>query len=527
MKNRCVIYLNNIKYKYVFNVVLLVIVGPMISCAQTIIGGTSGDSTALLDLQSNHKGLLLPRLTSDQRSLIVNPAEGLMIYNTTLGCLEINTGSAGTAEWTCLSGVAKVSSFNCSSTSSSGVLVAGIGVDEGVSSSISYSGGNNGSYGEQVVGSMGVTGLFAVLRPGKVNNGEGILTYSITGVPSEPGIASFDVGLGSQRCILQLLVVEDGPRIDCESISVVGTVVENIATSGVSISVSYMSGAAGMYQNQTAYSVGVIGLTASTSSGTYADGGGNLIFSVTGTPVGSGIASFQLELEEQICQVHIRVISSAACGAVVSSDGTWKEFMCHNLGANYATNPLVPSWELIGNYYQWGRNPNCFGRDGIDDANPCQTPVYGAAAPWGIFQSYDNLGGIVGWSTDFATNDSWSETFKTEVDPCPTGFRLPTKSDWDGVVNGSLNTRTYVGSWAASSTNYSSGVKLGTSLFLPSSGFRNANNGILSSRGEFGYYWSSSPSTNYNAWVMIFNSSNVYMNNYIRTNGFSVRCVSE
>lgn len=48
------------------------------------IGTTKPDKSALLDLSSNAKGLLIPRMTLSQRSNIVNPATGLMIYQTDL-----------------------------------------------------------------------------------------------------------------------------------------------------------------------------------------------------------------------------------------------------------------------------------------------------------------------------------------------------------------------------------------------------------------------------------------------------------
>ena len=67
--------------------------------SQNIIGAQTGNPTAILDLQSTDKGLLIPRLTSDERSAITNPAPGLMIFNTTLNCLEINLGSSGSPDW--------------------------------------------------------------------------------------------------------------------------------------------------------------------------------------------------------------------------------------------------------------------------------------------------------------------------------------------------------------------------------------------------------------------------------------------
>ena len=43
------------------------------------------DASAMLDVKSAGKGLLIPRMTTAQRTAIVSPAEGLMVYDTDLG----------------------------------------------------------------------------------------------------------------------------------------------------------------------------------------------------------------------------------------------------------------------------------------------------------------------------------------------------------------------------------------------------------------------------------------------------------
>lgn len=44
------------------------------------IGTTAPDKSAVLDIQSNDKGLLIPRLTQDQMNTIANPATGLLVF---------------------------------------------------------------------------------------------------------------------------------------------------------------------------------------------------------------------------------------------------------------------------------------------------------------------------------------------------------------------------------------------------------------------------------------------------------------
>ena len=53
------------------------------------IGTNTPDLSAKLEVSSNNSGFLPPRMTTTERNGIINPAVGLMIYNTTSDCLEV------------------------------------------------------------------------------------------------------------------------------------------------------------------------------------------------------------------------------------------------------------------------------------------------------------------------------------------------------------------------------------------------------------------------------------------------------
>jgi chitinase len=68
-----------------------------ISCAAQVGISTDGsvpDNSAALDIKSTQKGLLIPRMTETQIFSIVNPATGLIVYNTTTNCVNYFTGLA-------------------------------------------------------------------------------------------------------------------------------------------------------------------------------------------------------------------------------------------------------------------------------------------------------------------------------------------------------------------------------------------------------------------------------------------------
>ena len=52
--------------------------------------GSSPDASSMLDVKSNTKGLLIPRMTTAQRTAITSPSDGLIVYDTDLGSLCIN-----------------------------------------------------------------------------------------------------------------------------------------------------------------------------------------------------------------------------------------------------------------------------------------------------------------------------------------------------------------------------------------------------------------------------------------------------
>jgi hypothetical protein len=71
--------------------------------AQVGIGTNTPDNSAMLEIQTNDRGILFPRLTSAQRSSIANPATGLYVFDTNTnslwyynGALWINTVSEST-----------------------------------------------------------------------------------------------------------------------------------------------------------------------------------------------------------------------------------------------------------------------------------------------------------------------------------------------------------------------------------------------------------------------------------------------
>jgi hypothetical protein len=56
--------------------------------------GAEADNSAILDISSTSQGLLIPRMTTEQRNNINAPATSLLIFNTTINCFEAYVNNA-------------------------------------------------------------------------------------------------------------------------------------------------------------------------------------------------------------------------------------------------------------------------------------------------------------------------------------------------------------------------------------------------------------------------------------------------
>ena len=121
---------------------------------------------------------------------------------------------------------------------------------------------------------------------------------------------------------------------------------------------------------------------------------------------------------------------------------------------------------------------------------------------------------------------SESAPVKTEYDPCPEGWRVPTYAELDELSNNYSSWTTadngQIGRWFSGPNSYTATVP---QVFFPAAGDRSYYDGNAYYRGDSSRYWSSRPN-NASAKTLSFSSiSSVYMGSGSRANGYSVRCV--
>jgi uncharacterized protein (TIGR02145 family) len=143
----------------------------------------------------------------------------------------------------------------------------------------------------------------------------------------------------------------------------------------------------------------------------------------------------------------------------------------------------------------------------------------------------DSYSNTPGWQAKDYQNDYQDWTIARN--PCPSGWRVPTRVEWDAVIHYNAQKHYVDGIVITGSTGWdiddiNNVIKLGDYLYLPAAGDRDSSNGLLGQRGYNGLYWSSSANDKANYMLFSSGTSTVYnLSNILqRRYGYSVRCVS-
>lgn len=199
-----------------------------------------------------------------------------------------------------------------------------------------------------------------------------------------------------------------------------------------------------------------------------------------------------------------------------------------------------------GKLYQWGRKYGQGYGGELYDVNMNQIGTYSDAvlpvidkAPVSISVGNDLNNANRFYITTINENWNWASSsssdlwnfndeslpIKTEYDPCPDGWRVPSYAELDQLVQNSLE-------WSVNSFGQE-GLSIkasdGLEVFLPASGCISQHDGNGERRGFNGYYFSSLQWASFKgyAWLLSFYPDNVYINTASRACGCSIRCVQE
>jgi uncharacterized protein (TIGR02145 family) len=172
-----------------------------------------------------------------------------------------------------------------------------------------------------------------------------------------------------------------------------------------------------------------------------------------------------------------------------------------------------------GKYYQWGRKDGqSYGTSNRKSANS---------------DSYSNPD-----KDTYYTNWNFSEDWTGDNNPCPDGWRVPTKDELSALrQHYKKYGYTPRGTWFSGAVEYSHGVS--NAIFLDAAGCNIPSGAGYQQNNEVGYYWTSTidGDNREKNYVLSFNSTltsnstpgiNTYYTEYNskgRTSGCTIRCV--
>jgi uncharacterized protein (TIGR02145 family) len=549
------------------------------------IGTNTPNASAILELASTTKGFLLPRLTSAQRGAISNPVAGLTVYCT--DCIvDSSTGQISFydgSNWTfsALTTVPNAPTIGAVTAGNSQATVAYTApTNNGGSGIFSYTAKSNpgnvtGTLSQSGSGSIDVVGLYNgtdytfTVTANNANgaslasDASGIVTPEAT-VPDAPtnviatggnaqatiSYTAPDFDGGSAITSYTATSNPDGftgtlSQSGSGSITVVGltnyteytfsvtakntkgdsaaTVSNAVTPPSFPSAPTIVTVTAGSGQAKVAYTApsnnGGSPITSytATASSTAPDVDVTLSQEGSGTIIVGGLTNgTDYSFTVSATNVNGTGVASAPSGGVTPSvvdpsyvysndSGGVYTFSSHNLGADTSLDPHTPVEGLNGDYYQWGR----------------YAPAANVNA---VISTWGSQGGT-------SVNGNWTPGTKETEDPCPAGFRVPSKVEWTAVNSYNTVSRTGI-PWSTGATVFGNALHYGPdgsikTLTLPATGFRSSTIGVLYYRGSLGYYRSSTENGG-NAYSLFFDSSNVDpAKDNPRANGFSVRCIAE
>lgn len=173
-----------------------------------------------------------------------------------------------------------------------------------------------------------------------------------------------------------------------------------------------------------------------------------------------------------------------------------------------------------GKLYQWGRKYGQ-GYNSDDASYPSGSNLLNTQVSSELGNSQTNEykyyygEGQSNWCNDNSDATEWA----SENNPCPDGWRLPTKAELEKLKQNYSGWTTYNGQ----SGRWFSGKK----IFLSAAGCRYSSDGKYYLRSSYCFYWSDEVGATNMAYNLNFNNNDMSINQDERGNGLSVRCVED
>jgi|GEM_PF-3675107 hypothetical protein len=274
--------------KNLFTLVCALLLALTAAQAQVKIGDnpTTIQPSAILELEKTDKGLLLPRMTNAQMNAIASPSAGLVVFNTTDSCLYFYTGAAWRSQ--CQSNVDATfasGTINCSG-ALTGTYLQATPMDASNTKTITVTVTTPGDYTATTNVVNGVS--FAAIGTVSSPTANLPIVLTATGTPAANGTFGYTVTLtGGQTCTFNVTFTGAATFACATAINSNISPYPDVLTNGQAytgtFTIPYTAGSGASYSS---IALTQDGLTLMRVAGTYAIGGGNVVYTLSGTYTG-------------------------------------------------------------------------------------------------------------------------------------------------------------------------------------------------------------------------------------------------
>jgi len=519
--------------------------------------GSYPSPSAMLDIKSTNRGVLIPRISSSSRNMIPSPATGLLIYNTTTGHFNFYNGSAwhqvestfitsttgtvrpggGVLITTIPEAIPDSSAMLDVNNSTRGVLIprtspgfiaspsTGLIIYDTATDLLSY---YDGSQWKSVCAvSTGVAGAGG----GQEAAGVSINSESLSPHPS----SMLDISSASRGVLIPRLTTAQRNQI----LPATGLAIYNSSVNAL----EYYNGS-GWYRMNTSFN-------SSPAAGNSVPSLSQIVWNWNpltnaagykwnttndyNTAVDMGEATTRTETG-LICNTSYTryVWAYSACGFSDPTPLTSSTSACLPFTAcgqyftiNHVAGTVAPVSKSV-NYGTVDSLPGelvkCWLTNNLGSGHQATAVSDSTEASAGWYWQFNRLQGYrhngttlsPAWTTTWIDEDS---DWLAANDPCThelgTGWRIPTRTEWENVDN--------AGGWTTWNEPWSSALK------LHAAGHLNNENGGLSERGVNGNYWSTSQDNKLTSgWFLHLNSAGCYLgSSQPKAGGLTLRCIRD
>ena len=306
---------------------------------------------------------------------------------------------------------------------------------------------------------------------------------------------------------------------NCAGVKITGTLTKDKMASNITATIAYTGANGKTYLTKSHTSTGVLGLSATLLAGTLANGEGELVYTISGTPTSYGTANFAIALGGQTCSINVNVKDVTQTNGIPGPNITdaesnsyktvyigTQQWMAENLKVTkYSDGTAIPN---VTDNTEWENNTTGAWAYCKNDA--ANNAKYGKLYNW------------------YAV----SKTSNGNKNVCPTGWHVPTDAEWT-VLTEYLGGESVAGGKMkeAGTTNWDSPNTdaTNTSLFTGLPGGYRSGDGSYYNIGYSGSWWSSTEGNTDDAWYRVLGSSDggAGRSFYSKKSGSSVRCLRD